>query len=271
MRFGPARAERFGDNPMTDEIDPHRQPIVIAKDGEAFTNSRDVAAFFDKEHRNVLAAIDALIASEPKLGGAEFSAGVYTLPATGAQEHRHYDMTRDGFSLLAMGFTGTKALKWKLRYIEAFNIMEAELRERAKTGPMIDVNDPAQLRGLLLSYADKAQALKQQVDDLLPSKEALERIAEADGSLCITDAAKALQMRPGDLFAFLRREHWIYRRVGAAHDVGFQPKVNEGLLEHKVTTVTRPDGSEKITEQVRVTPKGLAKLATAFNGDKKAA
>lgn len=162
-------------------------------------------------------------------------------------------------------------LKWKLRYIEAFNIMETELRERAKSGPMIDVNDPAQLRGLLLSYADKAEALQQQVSELLPSKEALTRIAEADGSLCVTDAAKALQMRPGDLFAYLRREHWIYRRVGTAHDVGFQSKVNIGLLEHKVTTVTRPDGSEKITEQVRVTPKGLAKLAETFNTGQQAA
>ena len=91
--------------------------------------------------------------------------------------------------------------------------------------------------------------------------EALDRISEADGSLCITDAAKALQKRPTDLFAYLRAEHWIYRRAGTAHDVGYQSKVEQGLLEHKVTTVTRPDGSEKITEQVRVTPKGLARLA----------
>jgi Rha family phage regulatory protein len=255
---------------VTDDINSKRQPIVTIRDGEAFANSRDVAAFFDKEHRHVLDAIDKLIAAEPKLGGAEFSAGVYTLASTGPQQHRCFDMTRDGFALLAMGFTGTKALKWKLRYIEAFNIMEAELRERAKTAPMIDVNDPAQLRGLLLSYADKAQQLERQVDELLPSKDALHRLSEANGSLCITDAAKALQNRPGDLFSYLRSEHWIYRRAGTAHDIGYQVKVEQGLLEHKVTTVTRPDGSEKITEQVRVTPKGLARLALEM-GSRKAA
>lgn len=96
---------------MNDDIDAHRQPIVSAKDGEVFANSRDVAAFFEKEHRHVLDAIDKLIATEPKLRGAEFSAGVYTLSSTGSQQHRCFDMSRDGFSLLAMGFTGTKALK----------------------------------------------------------------------------------------------------------------------------------------------------------------
>lgn len=41
-----------------------------------------------------------------------------------------YIMNRDGFSLLAMGFTGKKALEWKLKYINAFNEMERQLRER---------------------------------------------------------------------------------------------------------------------------------------------
>lgn len=242
-------------------IDPERNPIVFAKDGEVFANSRDVAAFFGKNHRDVTRAIDALVAQEPNLGVRNFAQGYHTLPETGSQQHRHYEMDRDGFTLLAMGFTGSKALKWKLRYIEAFNAMEAELRRIANTGPMIDLNDPGALRGLLLTYSEKALELERQVKELLPSQEALQRIAEADGSLCITDAAKALQMRPKDLFEWLRQNGWIYRRPGAAHDLGYQSKTAAGLLEHKITTVLRADGSEKVTEQVRVTPKGLTKLA----------
>ena len=91
--------------------------------------------------------------------------------------------------------------------------------------------------------------------------QALERISKADGSLCITDAAKSLQMRPADLFSWLRQNCWVYKRTGNAHYLGYQAKVISGLLEHKVTTITRPDGSEKITEQVRITPKGLKLLA----------
>lgn len=96
---------------------------------------------------------------------------------------------------------------------------------------------------------------------LLPSVRALDRIAKADGSLCVTDAAKALQMRPKDLFAWLEKNGWIYRRAGAAHHLGFHSKTTAGLLEHKVTTVHRADGSEKVTEQVRITAKGLTRLA----------
>lgn len=238
-----------------------RQPIVFARDGEVFATSRDVAAFFEKDHRNVLQAIDNLIAQEPSLPLRNFQQGSYTRPDTGAQEHRLFEMDRTGFTLLAMGFTGGKALKWKLRYIEAFEAMEAELRRIAQSGPAVDLNDPAQLRALLLNYSDRAERLEKRVQELQPSEEALERLAKADGSLCITDAAKALQMRPKDLFQWLRENGWIYRRPGGGNELGYQSKTASGLLEHKVTTVLRADGTEKVTEQVRVTPRGLTKLA----------
>jgi phage antirepressor YoqD-like protein len=130
---------------------------------------------------------------------------------------------------------------------------------------MIDLNDAGALRGLLLTYSEKAIELERQVKELLPSQEALNRLSQADGSLCITDAAKALQMRPSDLFAWLRRNGWIYKRAGTAHDLGYSSKTTAGLLEHKVTTVLRADGSEKVTEQVRITARGLTKLAQLIN------
>lgn len=247
-------------NAQMTPIDTTRNPVVVAKDGKVFANSRDVAAFFDKNHRDVTRAIDNLIKDEGDLGVRNFAQTPYVEPSTG-QTYRSYDMDRDGFTLLAMGFTGSKSLKWKLRYIEAFNAMEAELRRIANSGPTIDLNDPGALRGLLLTYSEKAMELEKQVKELLPSQVALERLSQADGSLCITDAAKALQMRPSDLFAWLRQNGWIYKRVGTSHDLGYSSKTQTGLLEHKVTTVLRADGSEKVTEQVRVTTKGLTKLA----------
>jgi hypothetical protein len=64
----------------------------------------------------------------------------------------------------------------------------------------------------------------------------------------------------------LNQGHWIYKRAGNSHWLGYQEKVQSGYLEHKVTEVTRGDGSTKITEQVRVTPKGLTKLAKQLGG-----
>lgn len=136
--------------------------------------------------------------------------------------------------------------------------------EEQRADPVAMLNDPAAMRGLLLGYTERVIELEGQVADMAPRVEAYDRIATADGSLCITDAAKALQVRPKDLFAYLRLHHWIYRRPGTSHDLGYQAKVQAGYLEHKVKTVTLPDGTERIAEQVRVTPKGLGKLAVIF-------
>jgi phage antirepressor YoqD-like protein len=104
--------------------------------------------------------------------------------------------------------------------------------------------------------------LTAQVEEMSPQVEALNRIASfSDGSLCITNAAKHLQIRPKDLFAWLSENKWIYKRTGGAGWIAYQDKLQQGLLEHKVTVVSRTDGSEKTTEQVRITSKGLAKLA----------
>lgn len=107
---------------------------------------------------------------------------------------------------------------------------------------------------------------KAQLAEVAPKAAALDRIATADGSLCLRDAAKALQLRPKDLLGWMQQHQWIYRRAGGDHWIGYQARIQDGDLEHKVTTVSRSDGSERIAEQVRVTPKGLSRLAKAVPG-----
>ena len=144
--------------------------------------------------------------------------------------------------------------------------------------PTALLNDPAAMRGLLLTYTEKVIALETKVTErdklishIQPQAEALQRLSLANGSLCVTDTAKTLQVQPKKLFAILQQNKWIYKRAGCEHWVGYQDKLQQQLLEHKTTTVTRTDGSEKITEQVRVTPKGLSKLSLMLNGDAAAA
>jgi Rha family phage regulatory protein len=136
-----------------------------------------------------------------------------------------------------------------------------ELEAQQRPDPMAVLNDPSAMRGLLLTYSEKVISLEQRNAELAPKADALDRIATADGSLNITASAKALQMRPKDLFAFLQNHGWIYRRAGGSGYLGYQSKVTSGLMEHKVTTVHRSDGSEKIVEQALVTAKGLARLS----------
>ena len=106
---------------------------------------------------------------------------------------------------------------------------------------------------------------KQQLAVAAPKAQALDRIAISDGALTITASAKVLQIRPKDLFAYLSQNRWVYKRPGSASYLGYQERTNAGDLEHKVTTVSRSDGSEKTVEQVLITPKGLTKLSASLN------
>lgn len=103
--------------------------LVYLKNEQALTDSLTVAEMFGKEHAKVMRSIDNLVETLAKNG--ERSMFILTRrKADDGQFHRMYLMNRDGFSLLVMGFTGKKALEWKLKYITAFNQMEKILTEK---------------------------------------------------------------------------------------------------------------------------------------------
>ncbi|WP_157979317.1 phage antirepressor KilAC domain-containing protein [Rhodoferax ferrireducens] len=99
------------------------------------------------------------------------------------------------------------------------------------------------------------------LDVAQPKVEALDRIATSDGSLCITDAAKTLQIQPRKLTQLLQEQHWTYRRPMGTGWLAYQDRIQQGLMEHKVTTGEKGDGGEWSRTQARITPKGLTKLA----------
>ena len=96
---------------------------LTVQDGKVTASSRDIAKKFGKQHDNVLRAIQNLDCS-PEFKSLNFEGLKYQYRG---QEFPYYEMTRDGFSFLCMGFTGKKAAIWKEAYIAAFNAMEAEL------------------------------------------------------------------------------------------------------------------------------------------------
>lgn len=149
----------------------------------------------------------------------------------------------------------------------AFHLKVIRAYDAMVTAPVIDpmqaLNDPATMRGLLLSYSEKVLTLENKVQEQAPKVDGFDRIAKADGSLCFTDAAKTLQMRLKDLIAWLSSHKWIYQRPGTSW-IGYQDKIQSGHIEHKTNTVERSDGTEKVVTQARITPKGLAKLAEIF-------
>ncbi|WP_310127407.1 Rha family transcriptional regulator [Pseudomonas oryzihabitans] len=112
---------------------------VIA--GQPMTTSLDVAEHFGKRHDNVIKAIRALEVP------AEFALLNFEECSRSGSNNKpepYYRMTRDGFSLLCMGFTGKEAMRWKVAYITAFNQMEQALREPTPQA-LPDLNRRAQL------------------------------------------------------------------------------------------------------------------------------
>lgn len=122
--------------------------LVIMHNKQAVTTSLRVAEVFGKDHKHVLETISNLAAEK---SAAKFFAEA-TYDNRGKQYPMYY-MNRDGFTLLAMGFTGKKALQFKIKYIQAFNSMEATLN-RLPAGKL----DPVAQADLAVTRANTAKA-----------------------------------------------------------------------------------------------------------------
>lgn len=162
--------------------------------------------------------------------------------------------------LLAVEYAGWISPSYRLKVNQTFLDYKTG-KLQPSFDPMAALNDAEFLRGTLLTYSEKVIALEHKVEEMKPDVEALDRIAKANGSMCITNAAKHLQVQPKFLFKLMSENHWIYRRAGGKTWLAYQDRIQSGVLEHKVTTVERSDGSEKVVEQVLVTAKGLTKLS----------
>lgn len=122
--------------------------LVIMHNKQAVTTSLRVAEVFGKDHKHVLETISNLAAEK---SAAKFFAEA-TYDNRGKQYPMYY-MNRDGFTLLAMGFTGKRALQFKIQYIQAFNSMEDTLK-RLPAGKL----DPVAQADLAVTRANTAKA-----------------------------------------------------------------------------------------------------------------
>ena len=221
---------------------------------EPTMSSREIAELTGKRHDHVMRDIRVMLVDLHGEGG---------LPKFGDTQHNEqngqaypiYRLPRHETLVLISGYS----VQIRSKIITRWD--ELERQARAPVDPVAILNDPAAMRGLLLTYSEKVLTLQAINEELAPKAIALDRLATADGSMCVTDAAKTLQVQPKVLFQFLRSHRWVYTRAGSNELIAYQDKLASGLLEHKTTTVHRSDGSEKVTTQVRVTPKGLTRLA----------
>lgn len=127
-------------------------PQLILRDGRFFCDSRDIAGHFGKQHKNVLRDIDKAMEELGDFGRLNFEPISYLDTANRPQ--RAFSLTRDGFSYIAMGFTGVKAAEWKIKYLSAFNAMEDELRSLSSALPATAMSRIDKLEGDLTALIE---------------------------------------------------------------------------------------------------------------------
>jgi phage antirepressor YoqD-like protein len=224
-------------------------------------SSRELAEMYCKPHYDTLKKIRKLESAYIEVFGDEGKFSFISYTDSQNREKPEILLNKSQTLFVASRFDAVLHAKVQKRWEELEN------KERRTVDPMTCLNDPAAMRGLLLAYTEKVLMLEEEKKILTPKAEALDRIAYADGTNCITDTAKVLQVRPKDLFSLLSSERWIYRRPGGKGWIAYQEKIQQGLLTHKVTTIMDiHTGKERVIEQVLVTPKGLAKLASKVEG-----
>lgn len=238
--------------PFSFESSPVR---VVNRDGQPWFVAADVCASLDiANHRDALGRLDpderaSVVVDTP--GGMQSVAAI--------NESGVYKLALRSRKAAAKRFT-----KWLTS--DVLPSIRRTGHYGAPAAP-IDLTDRTQLQALLHQLTTIALDADTKVAALEPQADALARLAQADGSLCITDAAKALGVPPRRLFSWLEANHWTYRRGDGGHWVAYQAKIDAGVLEHKGTTIRRRAGMpDKLVEQVIVTPKGLTRLATLKAG-----
>lgn len=213
-------------------------------------SSREIADLTGKRHDNVKRDIvvmlkdlkaDALKFEDNYLDGRN-------------REQVQYLLDREHTDCLLTGYSA----ELRMKVIRRWRELEARV-----IGHVQIPADFAQALRLAADQVERSRQLQEVIDRQAPKVAAIQRLAAAEGAICITDAAKHLGISPSKLFDWMQANRWLYRRGGSTRWIAMQPRIRSGYLKHKVTAL-KPDtetGIERAAFQPLVTPKGLACLA----------
>ncbi|MCE8966458.1 phage regulatory protein/antirepressor Ant [Bacteroides fragilis] len=245
--------------------------VFKGESNQVLTSSLLVADKFGKNHKHVLDAIRELINSAEKSAVLKmFVPSTYI--ASNNKENPMFIMNRDGFTLLAMGFTGEKALQFKLEYINAFNKME----EAIKNGGF---NVPKSFREALLLAAEQQEVIENQQKQIEEKNAKIEAdkpkvlfseaVSASNKSILVRELAKLItqngyQIGEKQLYERLRKAGYLCNS-GESYNQPTQTYMNMGLFHLKKTSVIC-DGESKVYTVTKVTPKGQIYFINKFLG-----
>jgi anti-repressor protein len=244
---------------------------LIVRDSKIVVSSRDVARVFEKPHNDVLKSIRALGCSEAFAQG-NFSQSSYINEQN--REMPEVLMTRDGFTILAMGYTGEKAMAFKVAYIKAFNAMEDEIRNRSAfavpTTYLEALKLAADLEEKRLALEAERTKLLTKIDDDAPKVLFTESVKASKDTILIGELSKILKQNgyntgQNRLFATLRAEGYLMFN-SEGKNIPTQRAMELGLFFMTETTINRPGKDPKVVPTTRVTGKGQVYFVNRFCG-----
>lgn len=219
----------------------------------AAVTSQDIADLVGSRHDNVKRTIERLVArgviAHPPMEDSEVINNLGLASRVTVYRFAGDEGKRDSIVVVAQ-----LSPEFTARLVDRWQALEA--------AAMLQIPNtlPDALR-LAADLADENQRLGAVVAEQAPKVAALTRIAEADGSLCLRETAKALQVPERRFAQLLHSWGWIFKPHGGRSWLGYADKTKAGWLTHKVTEVRGSDGGMRIAEQVRFTPSGVTKLA----------
>lgn len=155
-------------------------------DGQLVVSSRQVAEHFEKQHKHVLSTVESLKAENSAVTPM-FCETTYT--AGTGKAYKEYLMNRDGFMLLAMGFTGKKALEWKIKYIQAFNAMEKALKQHS---PSYLLEDPIERAQRWIEEQQEKKLALAALEESKPKVATYDALVSNEGYVGLREMAKML-------------------------------------------------------------------------------
>lgn len=212
--------------------------ILSMQNGEPVVSSRQIAENFDKNHRDVLRAVDNLKEDVRNFAQMFFES---TEPDSYGREQRAYLMNRDGFTLLAMGFTGKAALEWKLKYIAAFNEMEKKLADQPQ------LTRSQLLATALIAAHEELEQKDKQIETMKPKALFADAVSASKKSILVGEMAKLLSQNginigQNRLFDWLRRNGYLIKDPKRSdYNLPTQRSMEMGLFEIKETTIQHSD------------------------------
>lgn len=223
--------------------------ILSTQNGEPVASSRQIAENFGKEHKDTLESIRQILAAE---NSATKSMFYETTFENRGKQYPMYLMNRDGFTLLAMGFTGKAALEWKLKYIAAFNEMEKKLAEQPQ------LTRSQLIATALIAAHEELEEKDKRIAELTPDAEFARAVCIADNCRTATSIAKDYGLTAEKLNKLLYSQRVQYKDSDGQW-VLYKPYQGKGYTKNrKGKAIQRSNGKTYIPNTTVWTVEGEA-------------